>query len=351
MKTLRSGWVVASLLVLAACGGGGGGGGGGDGDVFGSWAIVSVTGGIPNDDDPVFDARSEWLRVESDDTFAVLNSTFPNDFHDVRLGVVTVTDTQVSFDGRLYNYEVSGSTLTLTRPDSVVVATRDFGAPTTDSWVVPVVELSSRVALAAAVEDGTDLAWDGSAFWVGNAYYGPNLQRIDTTTGAVTGTKPSSQFAWGMAWDGANFWVSSDGSDSLYQLDAVTGATIDTSPAMGSWLNGAAFDGTRLWAYSNNEQTLYSWTPGNLALDSTTETEDASAYNAGLEFTGGFLYLTDDTLIHKIQPAPFAVVRTYRYPALDLTGIGHDGTDFYLLGNANRGEGPAVWQIVRVSLP
>ncbi len=335
------------LVTVAACGGGGGGGGS---DVFGGWAVVSVTGGDPADDHPIFGAQATWLRVESDLTFAVLDESTAHGFHDVREGVVVVGDSQVSLDGRLFNYEIVGNTLTLTRPDTVVVATRAPGAPLTDDWVVPVVELSARVSLAASVEDGTDIAWEGSAFWVGNAYYGPNLPRIDVSTGAVTGTTPCTPFAWGMAHDGASFWVSSDGSATMQRINGA-GTVVQTSPTMGAWLDGAAWDGTKLWAFSNNEQTLYSWTPGNVALDSTTPLLDANSYNGGLEYAGGFLYLTAGRLIHKIQPVPFQVVRTYRIVSLDLTAVGHDGTDFYVVGNSNLGAGPAVWEVVRVGLP
>ena len=129
--------------------------------MYGAWAITSITGGDVNDPDPVFLSSSKFLRVESDDTFAVMNETSPNGFHGVRPGVVSASTKQVGLDGRFYNYTVAGNTLTLSRPDGQVVATRTSSAPASNVWVVPAVASGATVTLAESIKDGTDLAWDG----------------------------------------------------------------------------------------------------------------------------------------------------------------------------------------------
>lgn len=339
----------ASLSLLAAgCGGGGGSSGP---SIYGSWAVASVTGGDPNDYEPVFGQNSRFLHVELDETFAVLDSTQDHGFHTLRAGVATVMPGQVTLDAHAYNFSIQGDTLLLTRPDATITLQRDASAPETDEWVIPAKVLEAPVTMPASVQDGTDLAFDGSGLWVGNAYYGTSLQQISFSTGLVTNRLKSPEYAWGMAWDGAHLWVSDDGYDRVFELSS-TGTVLEQSPAMGAWLDGVAFDGTRIWAYSNNEQTLYGYVPGSGVLSDTIPLKDAQVYNGGLEFKGGFLYLTSGQLIYKIAPSPFQVVATYHFPDLDMTGIASDGTDFFVMGNANLGDyGSPEYRIVKISLP
>ena len=357
MRTIR-GCVAAVVVALlaTACGSDNGGGtpdgGGGTPAIYGAWSITSLTGGDVNDPEPVFVASAKFLRVENDDTFAVLNETTPNGFHGVRSGVVSASTKQVGLDGRFFNYTVSGDTLTLSRPDGQIVATRTASAPASNVWVVPAVASGAAVALDASIKDGTDLAWDGSHFWVGNGYYTNKLQQIALDTGAVTSTQPTADYAWGLAWDGSHFWVSDDGQEKIYKIDN-TGAVLETSPTMGAWVQGIAFGGTKVWAYSNNEQTLYAYVPGTTTLTDNVPMLDANAYNAGLEYANGFLYLASGNFIYKMQTSPVKVVTTYSFYGLYMSGIGFNGTDFYVFGNASFSDNSsqASWKIQKVMLP
>ena len=356
MRTIR-GFVAAAVVAFlaTACGSSSGGGtpdGGGAPAVYGAWSITSITGGDVNDSEPVFLSSSKFLRVESDDTFAVLNDTSPNHFHGVRSGVVSATSKQVGLDGRFYNYAVSGDTLTLSRPDGQVVATRTSSAPASNVWVVPAIASGAAVSLGGSIQDGTDLAWDGSHFWVGNGYYTHELQEIALDTGNATSTLPLTLYAWGLAWDGSHFWVSDDGQEKIYKIDN-TGAVLETSPTMGAWVEGIAFDGTKIWAYSNNEQTLYAYVPGTSTLTDNVPMLDANAYGAGLEYANGFLYLASGNFIYKIQTSPVKVVATYSFYGLSMSGIGFNGSDFYVFGNASFSDNSsqASWKIQKVMLP
>jgi hypothetical protein len=350
--------VTAAMAALLATACGSNGGNGGDGGtetpaVYGAWSITSIAGVDLNDNDPVFLSSSKYLRVESDDTFAVLNETSPNGFHAVRAGVVSASTKQVGLDGRFFNYTVSGNTLTLSRPNGQIVATRAPSAPAMSAWVVPAVASGPAITLAASVGEGTDLAWDGSHFWVGTTPNRDGIQQIALDTGEVSSTIPTNLDAIGMGWDGTHFWVSSDGQDKIYKIDN-TGAVLETSPTMGAWVEGIAFDGTKIWAHSNNEQTLYAYVPGTTTLTDTIPLLDANAYNAGLEYANGFLYLASGNTIYKIQTSPLKVVTTYSYYGLFyISGIGFDGTDFYVFGDANPSESTAdaVWQLQKVTLP
>ena len=126
----------------------------------------------------------------------------------------------------------------------------------------------------------------------------------------------------------------------------------DTQPSnLHVW--GLAWDGTHIWAFSNNEQTLYSYVPGSGVLASTTPLPDAQAYQAALEYANGYLYLTSGSVVYKCLASPFKVVTTYRYPNFNISGIGCDGTDFFLLASpaTSEVEGTSVLQVVKVALP
>ena len=359
LRTMRVVLAAAVATLLAtACGSDGGNGGGGDGGtqapaVYGAWSINSITGGDVTDSDPVFLSTSKYLRVEADNTFAVLNETSPNAFHGVRAGVVSATTTQVGLDGRFFNYTVSGNTLTLSRPNGQVVATRAPSAPAMNAWVVPAVASGAAVTITAGIGEGTDLAWDGSHLWVGTDSNRDKIQQISLDTGEASSSIPTTLDALGIGWDGAHFWVSDDGYDKIYKIDN-TGAVLETSPTMGAWVEGIAFDGTKIWAYSNNEQTLYAYVPGTTTLTDTIPLPDANAYGAGLEYANGFLYLVTGNTIYKIQPSPLKVVTTYSFYGLYyMSGIAFDGTNFYVFGDASASESNsnAIWQIQKVSLP
>ena len=348
---------VAALLATA-CGSGGVNNGGNAGNggtetpaVYGAWSITSMTGVDFNDGDPVFLPSSKYLRVESDKTFAILNETSPNAFHAVRSGVVSATTTQVGLDGRFFNYAVSGNTLTLSRPNGQIVATRAPSAPATNAWVVPAVASGPAITIAASIGEGTDLAWDGAHFWVGNDDATDTIQQIALDTGEVSSTLPANMDVIGIGWDGAHFWVSDDGHDKVYKIDN-TGAVLETSPAMGAWVQGIAFDGTKIWGYSQNEQTLYAYVPGTTTLTDTIPLPDA--YGGGIEYANGFIYLVTGNSIYKIQPSPPKVLTTYSFYGLYyLVGIAFDGTNFYVLGNASASESTAdaKWQLQKVTLP
>jgi len=350
---------MAALLATACGSDGGKGGNGGDGGtetpaVYGAWAITSVEGIDLNDNDPVLLSSSKFLRVETDDTFSVLNETSPNGFHTVRSGVVSASTKQVGLDGHFFNYTVSGNTLTLSRPNGQIVATRTSNAPAMNAWVVPAIASGAAITIGTGVGQATDLAWDGSHFWVGTTSDTDEIQQIALDTGEVSSTLlPPNLEAIGMAWDGAHFWVSDNGSETIYKIDN-TGAVLETSPTMGAWVEGIAFDGTKIWAHSNNEQTLYAYVPGTTTLTDTIPLPDANAYNAGLEYANGFLYLASGNTIYKIQTSPLKVVTTYSYYGLFyISGIGFDGTDFYIFGDANPSDSTAdaVWQLQKVTLP
>jgi hypothetical protein len=344
---------VIPVLFCLGCGGGGGGGGGGREEaIVGGWRIVAVVGADPDVDGhlELFTADAEFLRIEPDGSFAILNLTAPNLFQNVRLGTVVASAGHLEFDGQAYDYDVTLGTLTVSSADVQFTATLDPTTPLVDEWVVPVVELSARVSLDPTLDDVTDLAWDGQGFWMGGED-DDVLREIDLTTGQVTDTTPCNAGVDGLTWDGFDFWIGSGGVTVL-ELDD-SGNTGTESPTMGAWNFGLAFDGAALWVYSNNEQTLYKWTPGNLALDSSLPLPDANAFGAALEHADGFLYLACDDLIIQVIPEPFQVVRTYRCPGfVVLVGIVFDGTDFYVLGDASApGASDPIYQVVRVSLP
>lgn len=294
---------------------------------------------------PMFTAGARYLRIEDDDTFSVLTEHGVHAIRSRRDGVAWASERQLSLDGLFFNYTIEGDVLTLSRPDAQIVLERDGEAPEADTWVVPVSVLAGPITLPE-IDDATDLAWDGSGFWLGNGET-DTIRKIAPDTGMVIATAPTSRSVNGIGWDGTNLWLSNNGHDTIARVD-MSGSVLSTSPDMGAWIYGIAWDGELVWAYSGNEDSLYAFAPGADTLTTTIDLEDAPISQAGLEYVDGALYIASGGTILKCATSPFAVEVTYGFDDFYVTGIGHDGTDFYVVGYGSDYE---TIELARVALP
>ncbi len=328
-------------LMTWSCSGGGGGGPA----IYGTFAVTSA-GADPFESALKPDAK--WVRFEDDDFYYVLRES-AHGLKAVDAGVFIASRTQVNMDGTLFNYAVTGTALTLTRPGETYSIMRDPAAPAVDAWA-PVISEITSVPIDTTYTSDTDVAWDGTNIWIGNAYSGTALNIVNPTTGAVTPTLKMSHYAWGIGWDGANLWVSSNGYDRVTELDMVTGANLTVSPPLGAWIYGVAFDGTDVWAFSNNEQSLYRFTPGDTVVDETIDLRGEVMYNGGgLEYANGALYFAVGDTVQRCTPSPFQCTQAWRIPGTVLSGIAFDGTDFLLYGGS--GTENESRRLIRAQLP
>jgi hypothetical protein len=349
---------LAGALVLAACGsvsGGSNGADGGPGDagtdaerIAGSYEVDSIEGDLL-----VLPRESTWFRFKADNTYEIFTENSLG-FRTVYEGVFLATDSQLLLSLQqgpvlLYNYDLDGDTVSISRPGGVATGIRNPAMPEAVDWMPPIT-IQERAVLGppSSTLQPTDLAFDGTYLWYGNAYARDREQlvRYNFADKEEVSALDTNVWAWGLAWDGVNLWASSNGYDSIHQINMTTGSSSFSSAEMGSWIPGIAADGDHLWAVSSNERTLYKYTPATNTVDSSTKLGDSWGL-AGMTAVGGSLYLILGNTVQKIDPSSIMATRTYSLKGLQqLTGITHDGTDFYLMGV----EGEDV-VILRVSLP
>lgn len=283
-----------------------------------------------------------YLRFDEDNEFFVLRETKENGFRIVDDGVFAIVGSgQVFLNSSLYNYDLSGDTLTLSRPDSRIEATATNSAPAPEEWVKPLTALETFSI--SEIEQARDMTWDGTHLWVGNRGDQNLLYKVDVSTGAAIDTLAISQTVYALAWDGTDFWVSSNGSEQIFKIDPSTGNSTMTSAQMGAWPYGIAWDGSHLWVYSNNERTLYEYDPvGDMVVDSVL-LEDTPG-SGGMEYVDGRLYMALGGTIQVVQTAPFVVDDAYELEGAYLRGITHDGTNFYVIAQ-NDDEGVDIHRV------
>jgi len=322
----------------------GGSGGTGGSMLLGTFELQEVTVGVDRESRPPIREDAAYLRFDEGNEFFVLRATKDNGFRIVDDGVFAIVGSgQVFLNSSLYNYDLSGDTLMLSRPDSTIQGTASNSAPAPEEWVKPMTTLETFSI--PQIQQARDMTWDGTHLWVGNRGDQALLYKVDMTTGAVVDTLAITQTVYALAWDGTDFWVSSNGSVNIFKVDPTTGNSTMTSAEMGAWPYGIAWDGRDLWVYSNNERTLYQYDPaGNVVVDSVL-LEDSPG-SGGMEYLDGRLYMALGGTIHVVETNPFVVVDAYELKGTYLEGITHDGTNFYVISQ-NDDEGV---DIRRVSL-
>jgi len=214
-------------------------------------------------------------------------------------------------------------------PSGALTGNVDDAMVAAEVWVVPIQVLDEVSLGDQSIVPATDLAFDGTYIWYGNAYSARNqLVRYNFSSKSEVGSLPVSVSAWGLGWDGTNLWASSNGYDTVQKIDMTSGNTLTSSVAMGAWIPGIAWDGSRIWAVSGNEQTLYEYNP---ATNTVVTSTPINTYPGGLEWYGGSLYMTVGDTVQKMNTGTVMATKTYSLKGVQLTGITYDGTSWYLM--------------------
>ncbi len=246
-------------------------------------------------------------------------------FRSFKSNVYLLIESQVMFDGNVYNYTISSDTLRLLDVDFSIVMVRDDTAPGLNDWIVA---LSTSTSFDPPLTSTVDIDWHGDRLWFGNAYSGDYLYQVDPVTGTVADSLPIGPSAFALCWAGDQLWVSSNGYSRLYLLDTISGTSSFYSLEMSSWIQGIAFDGEDLWAGSNNSRTIYRYNP---TLDTIVDTFHVDRPIHGMTYHDGYIYACADGIINRIQISPFRVVAAFRIEGAHVEGITNDGTNFWML--------------------
>jgi hypothetical protein len=271
----------------------------------------------------------KYLWIYDSRTFSILSS----DKQGIRGrsdGTMLVLENQLVIDKtinesatEIYNYALHGDTLSLTQPSVKLTLIRDATAPDTSQWIK---SLSIAVKTKAPINDLTDITFDGSFLWYGNAYATNYLYKINITDFAVDSI-PTSESAWAVEASGNSLWVSDDGTDKIYKVDKSTGASTFTSTALGSWIYGIARDNGYLWCYSNNENTLYKYDTTANSVELTTPIDSRWE---GLAMANNHLYVACNGILHKCSLSPLMGIESFQLPGYYIYGVAYDGSDFWV---------------------
>lgn len=286
--------------------------------VAGGWKFIS---GKP---------ESKYLQIGNDYLYQELDANEIG-IRAIKEGVITVTKHQIIFNQNYdyysytyaYNYTKKDDTLILTNGQTTMKLLRDDSSPTQNEWVIPI---TSSYMMDAPIDDGTDITYDGSYLWYGNAYSSDYLYKINPDNGMVDSISVT-QSAWAVESDGASLWVSSNGSNNIYEINATNGSLIGSSIDMGAWIYGIAKDGIYLWCYSNNENTLYKYNPNTDVIISSTVINGGSIH--GLAMVGGYLFMSSDGYLHKCSTSPLQVESSFQLDGYLIIGIAYDGLSFW----------------------
>jgi hypothetical protein len=277
--------------------------------------------------------NEKYLQIYTNSTFSMLTAD-KQGLRSKSEGVLLATGGQIMFDEGsemesssiyIYNYGFKGDTLILSKPGQAIKLVRDKSAPDTSQWIKSIAIVAKTRAPISGV---TDISYDGTYLWYGNAYSSNYVYKINPT-GFAKDSVSVTQSAWAIEADGAYLWVSSNGSSVISKLDKSTGNTISTSISMGSWIYGIAKNSNFLWCYSHNENTLYKY---NTNTNTIAEDEEVEGDWGGLAFVNNNLYITSDGKINKCTTSPVKAVSSFELPGYYIYGIAYDGNSFWVSG-------------------
>jgi DNA-binding beta-propeller fold protein YncE len=279
--------------------------------IFGKWTVESG------------DNHIKYMILNVDSTYHEFRERNFG-FRETGSGKFQLTEGQINFSGKgLFNYTLDNNQLAISNMQQTVELIKDHNAPDVDEWVKPVSALQS---FDAPIEAATDIAFDGLYLWYGNAYTSPRLHKINPVNSAVQ-TLPINRYAWGIEWADGDLWVSHNGFSTIHKIDPNSGSAVFESVGMGPWIQGIAFDGQYLWCASDNNRTIYMYNPETNSILSQFFVDIRFD---GMGFINGYLYTCNNGIINKCSVNPFGVVDAYALENGRITGITHDGTNFWL---------------------
>ena len=224
----------------------------------------------------------------------------------------------------VYNLTFAGDTLRLSSPETTIELVRDPGAPTAESWVIP---LTPTVEFPAPVEDALDPAWYGNRLWYPNGRESDHIYELNPTSGAIEDSAAIPYDAYTLEWVGDDLWVNHGSSDLLRQYDPGSGTTPRIISIPDNWILGLGWDGQSLWAGSDGARTVYQY---DLSADSVLDSIPLDRSIDGMTWANGRLYVCSSGLLNELQLSPPAVVGVYEVPGSEIRGVAFDGVAFWV---------------------
>ena len=184
--------------------------------------------------------------------------------------------------------------------------------------------------------------YDGANIWVTDYVGGPQIFKLDMTTGAILASyQIVYSYYWaGMAWDGQYLYhginTGGPGAHTIYKIDPTTGATVGTIPVPSQDISGLTYHDGHLWYSDSETYMLYKIDMSGVIVDSSPSY--VNSWLGGVTFEGGNLWNVDYTnsMMHEYDLTTnpnFTVTLTYNYGSPVPAGGGAINFDVWLENN------------------
>ncbi len=157
------------------------------------------------------------------------------------------------------------------------------------------------------------LTWDGTNLWMTSYMQNPGLYKLDPHTGHVLAKfnppTASNNGYGGLTWDGSSLWQADGYGGGIYRLNPSNANVLQTIPSPTQYPSDLAFDGHHLWVAGYPENTLYKLNPVNGQVVVTfASLPPGQAQLFGMTFGGGFLWLSINNVLYKMDPNTGTIV-------------------------------------------
>jgi hypothetical protein len=198
---------------------------------IGKWEVLS---GMENVKYLVFTDDKNCIKLKQ---YAYEHKSKETSIFQATNGQIIIYDN--NYYNQIYNTRISRDTLYLTGTGEEVIALKEPDAPDPEDWTGSITIQSS---FPAPINDLTDIGFDGTSLWYGNAYNSNYLYKINRINGNLDSI-PTTLYAWAIEFANPYLWVSSNGGTQIHSVNKTTGSTIAGSTALGPWIYGIAWDG------------------------------------------------------------------------------------------------------------
>ena len=289
-----------------------------------------------------------YIQLDANNFYTIYYEKGVNKLHSTSRGVYTTINNQLLLSGGLMNYNLTpAGQLTLSTPDFTTVAIKS--TDDVSNWVINVNVIDS---ITVSTTSATDLAWDGTLLWMGNAYGGSNLFAINPSAHTISSSVSTTNYAWGVEWENGNLWLSDDGSENIMRF-TLSGNTLTsdlTVSGLGPWVNAISWDGSNIWAYSDNNSSITKFNPAT----PTTLTVYNVPRLSGMTFIGGNLFVVASNAIHKLSTANFVSSASYYINApsgtsYSIQGLAWDGSNMWA-SVSEYSSGTSVVKVLKLDL-
>lgn len=265
----------------------------------------------------------------------------------------------ILIDGIAYGYTLTETELLLVAPDGPSAdlsfrLERRETAPAFEDWVAPY----ASVRGIQVTESGGDISHIGGNIWVAGGPDGQELRRVQIESSSwvpvdVQGNAPQAVHAVGDVLYGGG------GSDRrVFRIDPDTGDAASMTTNIGRDITGITGTGIFLWVTTAGDSHLHIWDNFfdrlRASVNLGTQLRSQGSEIGGCVIVGESIFIALDGVVTEFHFRPSSepftpileAVGAFALPGKYITGVTHDGTNFWV--NA-RDRGGDAWIVQEVA--